>query len=176
MPLLVESLYQHSAWATERLIEVCETLSDEQLDAPRENAAGSIRETLVHALSAEQYYLSRVTLSRGTSYLPADRVQEGEEFPGFDLLRRAARANGEALAAAAAAHTPNDAVPGRGSDTFSEADASVFLVQAMNHSAEHRTQILSILTTLGHGPPAFSEQIDGWSWGHHSGAMRPPER
>ena len=168
MPLLVESLYRHSAWATERLIEVCETLSDEQLDAPRENAAGSIRETLVHTLSAEQYYLSRVS-----SYLPADRVQEGEEFPGFGVLKRAARANGEALVAAAATHTPDDVVPGRGSDTFSEADASVFLIQAMNHSAEHRTQILSILTTLGHGPPAFSEQIDGWSWGEESGAMRP---
>ena len=168
MPLLVESLYRHSAWASERLIEVCETLSDEQLDAPRENAAGSIRETLVHTLSAEQYYLSRVS-----SYLPAGRVQEGEEFPGFDVLKRAARANGEALAAAAAAHTPDDVVPGRGSDTFREADASVFLIQAMNHSAEHRTQILSILTTLGHGPPAFSEQIDGWSWGAASGAMRP---
>ncbi len=168
MPLLVESLYQHSAWATERLIEVCKSLSDEQLDAIHDSTAGSIRATLVHTLSAEQYYLSRVT-----SHVSADRVQEGEEFPGFDVLKRAAQANGEALAAAAAAHTPDDVVPGRGSDTFSDADASVFLLQAMNHAAEHRTQILSILTTLGHGPPAFSEQIDGWSWGHHSGAMRP---
>lgn len=167
MPLLVESLYQHSAWATERLIEVCETLSDEQLDAPRENAAGSIRHTLVHTLSAEQYYLSRVGAAP-----PPDPVTEGATFPGFDVLKRAARANGEALAAAAAANTPDDVVPGRDSDTFGEADASVFLVQAMNHSAEHRTQILSILTTLGHGPPAFSEQIDGWSWGAASGGMR----
>ncbi len=168
MPLLVESLYRHSAWATERLIEVCETLTDDQLDAPRDSAAGSIRETLVHTLSAEQYYLSRVGAAS-----PPDAVIEGATFPGFDVLKRAARANGEALAAAAAAHTPDDVVPGRGADTFSDADASVFLVQAMNHAAEHRTQILSILTTLGHGPPALSEQIDGWSWGHHSGAMRP---
>ncbi len=168
MPLLVESLYQHSAWATERLIEVCETLSDEQLDTVHDSTAGSIRATLVHTLSAEQYYLSRVGAAP-----PADPVTEGATFPGFDVLKRAARANGEALAAAAAANAPDDVVPGRGSDTFGEADAAVFLVQAMNHAAEHRTQILSSLTTLGHGPPALSEQIDGWSWGHHSGAMRP---
>jgi uncharacterized damage-inducible protein DinB len=168
VPTLAESLYRHSAWATERLVEVCEELSDEQLDAPHPSTAGSIRETLVHTLSAEQYYLERIGRE-----LPTDRVQEGEAFPGFDALRRAALANGEAFAEATTAVSPDEMVPGRPGDSFTQAAASVFQIQALNHSAEHRTQIFSILSSLGAGPPALSEQLDGWSWGGASGTLHP---
>jgi uncharacterized damage-inducible protein DinB len=43
------------------------------------------------------------------------------------------------------------------------------LVQAIDHAAEHREQIKSMLSALGITPP----DIDGWSYGEVAGALRP---
>lgn len=165
MPSLVESIFLQSAWASERLIEVCAPLSDEQLDATIEGVYGSIRATLVHALTAEQYYLSRIS-----QHTPTDPIDD--KFPGFESLKRAARSTGQALAGAAATLPPDATVQGGPTDGFTECDATVFLIQALNHSAEHRTQIMTMLTHLRAGPPDLDAQIDGWSWGAASGALR----
>jgi hypothetical protein len=55
-------------------------------------------------------------------------------------------------------------------DEFTQTAHSVFLIQALSHSAEHRTHILG---TLGLGPADFDAQIDGWSWGEASGTLTP---
>lgn len=166
MAVPAEAFVQQSAWASERLIEICAQLSDDQLDASDDGTYGSIRRTLIHMLSAEQYYLSRVGHPQAL-----DSSIVGA-FPGFDLLLQVARDNGAALTAAATA--PADVVvPGTEGDEFLDADATVFLVQAVNHSTEHRTQIMTTLTALGAGPPDLDAQIDGWSWGEASGALRP---
>lgn len=166
MPTLVESIFLQSAWASERLIEVCAPLSDEQLDATIEGVYGSIRSTLLHALSAEQYYLTR--LGRP----PAPELVLGADFPDFEVLKRVAQENGEQLAAAATAASPESMVPGGPGDEFTECAETVFLIQALNHGAEHRTQIMTMLTHLDAGPPDLDAQIDGWSWGAASGALR----
>ena len=41
-----------------------------------------------------------------------------------------------------------------------DADGAVILVQAFNHATEHRSQVCTILTTLGIEPPDLS----GWEW------------
>lgn len=102
-------------------------------------------------MSAEQYYLRRV------EYPQASEAAVIGTFPGFELLHQVAR----------------DIVEGTGSDEFASADATVFLVQAVNHSTEHRTQIMTMLTALGAGPADLDAQIDGWSWGDAIGALRP---
>ncbi|MDA0353550.1 MAG: DinB family protein [Chloroflexi bacterium] len=166
MAIPVAVFFQQNAWATERLIEVCAQLTDHQLDAPGNgDAYGSIRDTLVHLLSAEHHYLRR--LRQPT---PIERATEGA-FDSFEALKRIARANGASLAAAATNSPPDLAFPGGPTDGFTDADATVFLVQAINHGAEHRTQILTALTGLGLKPPEL--QIDGWAWGEENGALRP---
>lgn len=164
MPIPLDSFFLHSGWATRRLIEACEELSDDQLDATVPGVYGSIRQTLVHLLSAEQYYLLR--LGRD---LPEDRVTDS--YPGFEALKRAATDTGDALAEAARVLSPSDSVEGGPGDEFVQAAASVFLIQALTHSHEHRTQIMTLLSTLGAGPPGFDAQIDGWSWGGESGTL-----
>jgi uncharacterized damage-inducible protein DinB len=88
MPTLVDSIFLESAWSSERLIEVCAPPGDEQLDATIEDVYGSIRGTLLHALSADQYYLTR--LGRP----PAPELVLGADVPGFEALKRVARDNG----------------------------------------------------------------------------------
>jgi hypothetical protein len=57
-------------------------------------------------------------------------------------------------------------------DEFTECAETVFLIQVLNHSAEHLTQVMTGLTHLGAGPPDLDAQIDGWSWGATSGELR----
>jgi len=58
---IIEDLYSANEWAWRRLFQLCEGLSDEQLDAPREMGFGSLRATLFHILAAEQIWLERWT-------------------------------------------------------------------------------------------------------------------
>jgi uncharacterized damage-inducible protein DinB len=44
----------------------------------------------------------------------------------------------------------------------------VILVQAFNHSTEHRSQICTVLTTLGIEAP----ELSGWEWGLAVDRMR----
>jgi uncharacterized damage-inducible protein DinB len=41
-----------------------------------------------------------------------------------------------------------------------EMPVSLFLVQAINHATDHRTQIKTALTQAGIEPP----ELDGWNW------------
>jgi uncharacterized damage-inducible protein DinB len=54
-------LYRHKTWATLRLIEVCQGLADEHLDATIPGTFGTIRETLRHLVSAGEGYFSILT-------------------------------------------------------------------------------------------------------------------
>ena len=44
---------------------------------------------------------------------------------------------------------------------------SLFLLQAVNHGTEHRSQVATILTQLGVEPP----EMDGWTYFFASGQM-----
>jgi uncharacterized damage-inducible protein DinB len=163
----VGAFFEQSAWANERLIGVCERLTDEQLDQHGTASYGSIRGTLLHLLSSEQSYLARAG-----GAMPADRVFLGQ-FPGFEVLKRAARDTGAALAATAESLASDAVVRGSAEDGYSEAQAKVLFVQAIHHSAEHRTQIVAMLSALGALPPEFDEEISGWAWGEETGALTP---
>ena len=171
MAVPVEAFFEQSAWANEGLINVCESLSPDQLDAAGRQAYGSIRETLVHLVMTEQVYIRRL----GGEPL-SDVIAEGDT-PGFDVLKRASRASGDLLAAMAASANEEWTVEG---DTdygmHFEGQAVVLLVQVLNHSTEHRTQIISMLSALGAGPAELDEQLDGWSWGEATGALRTTNR
>lgn len=58
---ILEDLYSANEWAWQRLLRLCEGLSDEQLDAPREMGFGSLRATLFHMFVSEQIWLERWT-------------------------------------------------------------------------------------------------------------------
>jgi uncharacterized damage-inducible protein DinB len=159
---ILEDLYRHNEWANLRLLEVCRTLTDEQLDATTVGAFGSIRSTLLHFADDGGY----VKVLGGVYDGPV--IDEDAPFPGFDVLQEAfvATARGlveRAQAAAAGSYTA------RATDGWT-GDAEVVLVQALNHATEHRSQICTILTSLGIEAPT----LDGWEWGFATGRGRMP--
>src|SRR5215216_3856592 len=82
---VLTTLFAHNAWANLKLLDFCEGLSDEQLDATAIGCFGAIRDTLLHIVGAEASYVKRVN-----GKLPAKPFAR-DQFPGFAVLKDAAR-------------------------------------------------------------------------------------
>jgi uncharacterized damage-inducible protein DinB len=164
---LIADLFRQNEWANLTVIDACRGLTDEQLDATAVGAFGSVRETLVHFIGAEARYVRRL------GGAPARDLPRDEQWTGFDALEQVVRSTAAALlerARSVAGSTLEltdiaDDDPAR----RYHVDATVVLVQALNHSTEHRSQLCTILTGLGIAPP----ELDGWTWGIADGRTRP---
>lgn len=149
-------LFDHNAWANLKLIDFCEALSDKQLDTSGIGTYGSIRDTLWHIVGAEMSYVHRVN-----GKLPDARLSR-DQFPGFAVLKQVARWTSEELLQLALSTRVDSIVKERSSDskTAVQYKLASLIMQAINHSTEHRTQVSTILTQLGLEPPDMS----GWQY------------
>jgi uncharacterized damage-inducible protein DinB len=124
---------------------------------------GSIGATLVHIANAQEGYAGRLLDTERPERLPEDPL------PGFEILAERF-AHGDAQLEEAAAQAGQDrTVQVTGDDppgTWSM-PVSLFLLQAVNHGTEHRSQVATILTQLGVEPP----EMDGWTYFFASGHM-----
>jgi uncharacterized damage-inducible protein DinB len=156
-------LYRHKTWATLRLIELCQGLADEHLDATIPGTYGTIRETLRHLVDAEEDYYSILTRE------PFSTKEEAEAFlrpepplpdgpVPLDVLAERIRRLGprwEALS--------QDAdLPGR---LVTSTDGWRFpgvtpMAQAIHHADDHRSHVLSILGARGLEVP----ELDLWAY------------
>lgn len=154
-------IFEHNNWANEKIIEVCLSLTDEQLDAPPQSATeGNIRSTLSHLVSAQFGYLRLLTL-------PREQRLDKVDVP-FAELAASLKNSGEKLLALAndTSKLPTARIHTR--DNY-HVEAWVVMGQIINHATEHREQIKSMLTELGVEPPS----IDGWDYGESVGALVP---
>jgi uncharacterized damage-inducible protein DinB len=152
---ILADLFRHNRWANLGLVDFCRQLPDDALETNVPGTYGSIRATLVHLAGAEERYLTALTGA------PERRNPTLEETqPDLATLREHLDQSGAGLIAYAesVAGDPTLTVVWRG-ETH-QAPASLFLVQAINHATEHRSQIMTAATQAGFTPPAF----DGWTW------------
>lgn len=157
--ILVE-LFKHNNWSNLQIIQVCSTLTDEQLDVePQTITKGSIRSTLQHLINSQEDYLSQL--------LGIDARFNWERPPGFDELMKEANSTGEGLVALAKNESSKSLTVRFQKDGYS-IEPWVVMVQAINHAAEHREQIKSMLSSLGITPP----RIDGWAYGKITNALK----
>src|SRR3712207_6448316 len=57
---VLATLFEHNTWANLKLLDFCEQLSGDQLDATAIGCFASIRDTLTHIIGAEVSYVHRV--------------------------------------------------------------------------------------------------------------------
>ena len=158
---ILARLFEHNHWANLQLIQVCSTLSDEQLDAESQSATkGSIRLTLWHLIDTQQSYLSQLTHMepRSNSKAPAN----------FAELLESANMSGEGLVALARDET-SQSLQTKIQDEGYSIEPWVIMVAAIDHAAEHREQIKSMLSAVGVTPP----DMDGWDYGEATHALVP---
>ena len=158
-PFLIK-LFEHNNWANQKIVEACSSLSDEQLDAePRSATQGSIRNTLIHLVSAQRGYLALLTQ-------PVEERLQG--FPPINDIQESIQQSGDGLLALAMGdskpfHSRLQTTDGYYTDPW------VVILQVINHATEHREQIKSMLSALGVTP----RSIDGWDYGEVREALVP---
>jgi uncharacterized damage-inducible protein DinB len=155
-------LFEHNTWANLTLLDFCERLSDAQLDATAIGGFGSIRDTLVHIVGGEVSYVARVNGKLPSTW------SSGDQFPGFAALTDAVRWAGDELLQLALSARADTVVRQRPPRQLIEYKLASLIVQALNHSTEHRTQISTIITQLGMEPPDMS----GWKYMEEIGELR----
>lgn len=156
-------LFEHNTWANLKLLDFCEGLSDAQLDTTAVGCYGTIRDTLRHTIGAETGYVERVS-----SEPPPNVFPHGGPFPGFAALKTNARWTGVELLKMALSAREDTLVRNRPPRDPMEYKLADLVVQAIDHSAEHRTQVSAIITLLGLEPPDMS----GWNFMQETGALK----
>lgn len=159
---LLVRFFEHNNWANQQVLDACLALSDDQLDAcPLASTPWSLREALLHLMSAQRGYLSLLTL-------PA------EARPPFEIefaeLRDIAVTSGEgllALARDASSEHLQRQVRTKGGYV---AEPCVVMLQVVNHATDHRRQLTDMLRALGVTAP----RTDSWAHGETTGELIPP--
>ncbi len=158
---VLSDAFGHHVWATLRVFDVCQTLTDEQLAATARGTYGSILDTMRHLVGADASYLFALT---GGRHAPIDEDQ-------MDLaeLRAAMETYGAAWDGVLAEDGDPDEMVVRHRDDGSQSFAprGIRLAQALHHGTDHRSQVCTILSTLGVEPPA----IDVWDFAEPDGRL-----
>jgi uncharacterized damage-inducible protein DinB len=158
---LLADAFAHHVWASIRVIDVCIELSLEQLETGVPGTYGSILDTARHLVGADASYLF-VTSDGRTQPIDEDHMSLPE-------LRAQMERHGPAWSQVLDRDPDPGAVLVRHRDDGSETHApvSIRLAQALHHGTDHRSQICTVLTTLGVEPPL----IDVWDFGEQEGRV-----
>jgi len=166
MTTLLHDAFTHHIWATERLLDACEALTQEQLRAPSPGTYGPIIDTLRHMVGSDGWYL--------TFFREWDNPLREDGPGGLPELHAANKANGEAWTAVLDANPDPDAdLVEEGEDEQGQkwkfhAPTAFRLAQVIHHGTDHRSQVCTALTSLGIEPPG----IDVWDYGEAMGRTR----
>ena len=161
MSSILHDAMAHHIWATERLIDACADLTDEQLRTEVTGTYGSIMASFHHLVSSDGWYLSFF----GDVPMP---LPEDARLP-LAGLREAMTANGAAwLALLETDPDPDADLVEHGDGWDFHAPAAMRLAQVIHHGTDHRSQICTIMTTLGIAPP----ELDVWDWAAAAGRTR----
>src|SRR5579871_928916 len=152
-------LFRFNRWANLTLLDACRGLTEAQFTATVRGGSGPVREVLLHLVGGQQTFVLR---TRG-------RQHEGElnresAWPGWEQLLAVARETSDELIAIAAALERDGEVALPWQGKAYRYPVSFFLVHALAHGVEHRTEIKLALAQLGIATP----DLDAWQY---SGAM-----
>ncbi|HYH12877.1 MAG TPA: DinB family protein [Thermomicrobiales bacterium] len=157
MSAVLRAVIDHHIWANDTLFAFCQTLTAEQLQWTGSGTYGQLHKTLAHIAEAEQIYLSRIPDTGIERVLDDDATP----LPPVSELRASLQRSGEAWRAVIARWPDDHPIHYRRRDGREEHRSISFsVVQMLDHGAEHRNHIRTILSSHGIEPP----EIDGWAW------------
>jgi uncharacterized damage-inducible protein DinB len=147
----IRQLHVYNRWATERVLESVRLLTGEQFRQDMGSSFRSIRDTLVHVMSAEWVWLSRLQ-----GHSPAQMPEEWKAMELEEITRQWEQidASLQELLAALTETGLDEALTYRnmaGQDWVST--RGQILRHVVNHSSYHRGQITTMLRQLGAAAP-----------------------
>jgi uncharacterized damage-inducible protein DinB len=150
---LILALFRHHLWSNLRLFDACLPLTGEQLNHADPGTYGSIRATLTHLLRSEEYYLFLLTGEKQPT------PESDAQTPLAELKERVRQSSTRLMQTALNVQPDKLVQVGQGAE-IELIPNKVFLLQAVHHAHEHRTQITTLLGQLGIEPPRLS----GWAY------------
>ena len=144
------TLMLHHVWANLRILAACQQLSADHFDATLPGTFGTIRTTLAHLVESEYGYLRLLGLPASlpttgpVDQLTLDQLEVLLTQSGAQLVDLA-QSGASAAAYAVTAHGTTWQVP-----------LGFLLAQVVNHATEHRTNITTIMSSLGIDAPETS--------------------
>ncbi len=153
-------MFRYNAWANRELFGFCRSLTEEQLDMHIQGISGSIRELLMHIAGGQQTFVLR---AKG-------RQHEGElgrksDWPGIETVVHIAASTSDELIAIAEQLKDDEEVDLPYQGRTYRYPKRFFLVHAMEHSTEHRTEVKVALAYIGIETP----DLDGWNYSQSAG-------
>lgn len=149
----VENLFEYSYWANRQLFEALSQLTDEQFVQPVAGSYGSVRNTLVHIMSAEWGWLDRCGGS------PRGPALKAEDYPTLASVRaRWQEVEGNVrsfLAGLADADLDRTIEWSLGGGPTQASRLGDLLQHAIIHGIHHRGQVALLVRLLGHTPGNF---------------------
>lgn len=146
----IRTLYQYNTWANARVVDTAERLGPEPFVTPHDAACPSVRDTLVHTMSAQWIWLER-WLGRSPRAL-----FDPEGFPDVasirarwadverDTRRFVAEVDEARLASVVEYRNP------RGEPWAHTLWQQ--MIHQVNHATQHRSEVAVMLTRFGHSP------------------------
>jgi len=149
----LQRLYDYSCWANRKLFLALARLTPEEFTQAVAGSYGSIRNTLVHMLSAEWGWLERCGGAKRGERLKA------ENYPTFESIAttwdRVEMSVREFLAGLTDDDLAREIEFGFGAGPRQSLPLGDLMLHAVIHDVHHRGQVALLLRTLGHVPGDF---------------------
>jgi uncharacterized damage-inducible protein DinB len=149
----LENLFDYGYWANRKLFEAMSQLMPEQFSQPVSGSHGSIRNTMVHVLSAEWGWLSRCGgPDRGPPLNPIDFPTVASLADTWNRVELYLREFLSTLRDEDLARNVEFAIGGTEKRSMPVGE---LLQHAANHAVHHRGQVSLLLRLLGCNPDNF---------------------
>lgn len=144
---ILDELYRYNHWANWKVLELCDGLTDSQLDQPREIGFGTLRNTIFHILAAEEVWLERWSQIPPRPFpLDADGMSIQELGRRLDSVNERRAEWLESIGERGLRETC----------TYQDSRGTAYtnqihelLIHVSNHGIHHRSQALSYLKSFG---------------------------
>ena len=148
-------MFRYNAWANRELFGACRSLTEEQLDMHIPGISGSVRELLMHIAGGQQTFVLR---TKGRQH--EGELERESDWPGIETVIHIVASTSDELIAIAEQLKDNAEVDLPYQGKAYRYPKRFFLVHAMEHSTEHRTEVKVALAHIGIETP----DLDGWSY------------
>lgn len=147
-------MFRYNAWANAQLFQACRLLVELEHEARVAGSLRSLRELLMHIADGE-----RTLVMRTNGHQPSEPVWS--QWPGIEpLIETVTQSGADLIAIAERLDDDDEEVELAFRGTKYRYPRRFFLVHAMEHSAEHRTELKVLLAGNGIETP----DLDGWHY------------
>jgi uncharacterized damage-inducible protein DinB len=149
----LETLFDYSYWANRKLFQVMSQLTPEELSQCQSGSHGSVRNTMVHVLSAEWGWLDRCGgRERGAPLNPVDFPTAASLVEAWKRVEGYVREFLSTLRDEDLARNVEFAIGGKEKRSMPLGE---LMQHAANHGVHHRGQVSLLLRLLGYNPDNF---------------------